>query len=239
MTRRNLSALWLGMAGLLPAMGWSYACQRPEPAHYTDNQAYIHALVDYKRCQAERDHALPAAVAMPEALTASPLAPELPASSPLATPSTAPDTREEAPPPFVVDGPENLDDAVAKARYIPHPEYQEDKRYNRTTAQSFPLPRLDPDRMADSRVAGALEASAAGPGEQQLKQNSQDDGDKKNEDKTLAFRSKADDDSLDPDRKRTLEVTPPSSSSCPNMTCNGAALNVQIHSSEVTARISR
>lgn len=239
MTRRNLSVLCLGMAGLLPAMGWSYACQRPEPANYSDNQAYIHALVDFKRCVAEQEHALPAAVVLPEALTASPLAAEVPPSSPLVTPSTAPDTSEEAPPPFVVDGPENLDDAVAKARNIPHPEYSETKRYNRTTAQSFPLPGMDPDYMADSRVAGALEASAAGPGEQQLKQNSQDDGDKKNEDKTLAFRSKADDDSLNPDRKRTIEVTPPSSSTCPNMACNGAALNVQIRSSEVNASIRR
>lgn len=237
MTRRNLSVLCLGMAGLLPAMGWAYACQRPEPEHYPDNSAYVHALVDYKRCQAEQDHALPAAVALPEALTASPL--PLAAASEAVTPDSAPDTREEAPPPFVVDGPENLDDAVAKARNIPHPEYREDKRYNRSTAQSFPLPRLDPDHMADSRVAGALEASAAGPGEQQLKQNSQDNGDKKNEDKTLAFRSKADDDSLDPDKNRTIETSPPSSSQCPAQACNGAALNVQIRSSEVTARIHR
>jgi hypothetical protein len=61
---------------------------------------------------------------------------------------------EAAPPPLIVQGPEDLDNAVQAAKSFPHPSYMRTRRYNRSTAQSFRLPPLTPQDLEGSAVAG-------------------------------------------------------------------------------------
>lgn len=91
----------------------------------------------------------------------------LPAGPVLAAAAPAPidPTSELAPPPFEITGPENLEEAIEKARSIEHPDYKEQIRYRRTTHISFPLSRIDnPDDMSRASIAGALDMAPATPG---------------------------------------------------------------------------
>jgi hypothetical protein len=64
--------------------------------------------------------------------------------------------------PYRINGPETLDQALERARFLAHPAYDEPYRYNRTTSQSFPLPQMGSTDMSDSGVEGEL-ANLAGP----------------------------------------------------------------------------
>jgi len=75
------------------------------------------------------------------------------AQHPLNSPEAANAADESAPPPLIVNGPEDLDSAVEAAKSFPHPQYQTPRRYNRSTAQSFRL-ALDPEDLAGSAVPG-------------------------------------------------------------------------------------
>lgn len=71
-------------------------------------------------------------------------------------------TSELAPPPFEITGPEDLGDAIEKARSIEHPDYKERIRYRRTTHISFPLSKIDsPEDMSRVSVPGALDSVPA------------------------------------------------------------------------------
>jgi hypothetical protein len=77
-------------------------------------------------------------------------------------PTTIDPTSELAPPPFEITGPEDLGDAIEKARSIEHPDYKESIRYRRTTHISFPLPKIDsPEDMSRVSVPGALDSVPA------------------------------------------------------------------------------
>lgn len=92
-----------------------------------------------------------------------PAGPLMAAESP-AAPAIDP-TSELAPPPFEITGPEDLNEAIEKARSIEHPDYKEKIRYKRTTHISFPLTKIESaDDMSQASIAGALglEPAAAG-----------------------------------------------------------------------------
>lgn len=73
-------------------------------------------------------------------------------------------TSEFAPPPFEIIGPEDLNDAIEKAKSIDHPDYKERLRYRRSTHISFPLSRIDnPDDMSQASIAGVLGLTAGAP----------------------------------------------------------------------------
>lgn len=82
----------------------------------------------------------------------------MPAGSLMAAAPPALDpTSELAPPPFEITGPEDLGEAIEKARSIEHPDYKEKIRYQRTTHISFPLNKIEsPDDMSRASIAGAL-----------------------------------------------------------------------------------
>lgn len=77
-------------------------------------------------------------------------------------------TSELAPPPFIVKGPEDLDQAVELARDIEHPDYKEKIRYNRTTHISFPLKSIDGSDMSTASVGDALSLGTVTGGSQSL-----------------------------------------------------------------------
>ena len=58
-------------------------------------------------------------------------------------------------------GLENISRAVQNAKNFPHPNYSQPLRFNRTTAQSFSLPKVRTLDMGDHYIVGALEETAA------------------------------------------------------------------------------
>lgn len=66
-------------------------------------------------------------------------------------------TSELAPPPFEITGPEDLENAIEKAKSIEHPNYKEKIRYHRSTHISFPLPKIDdPEDMSRASINDTL-----------------------------------------------------------------------------------
>ena len=130
-------ALAASAAGTLAAA----AEERPRLEDYPSSYAFLQALEAWNR--SHPDGAPPAAVAQAPAATAQPAAPVDP-------------TSEQAPPPFEITGPENLDHAVEQARGLDHPAYKEKLRYHRTTHISFPLNKIDGQDLSQASVGDAL-----------------------------------------------------------------------------------
>lgn len=59
-------------------------------------------------------------------------------------------------PPLVINGPEDLEYAIEAAKHFLHPVYTEKLRYNRTTAQSFPLKPVDVPVLEQAAVSDGL-----------------------------------------------------------------------------------
>ena len=59
-------------------------------------------------------------------------------------------------PPLVISGPEDLEMAIEAAKRFFHPIYTEQFRYQRTTAQSFPLKPLDFAVLEDAAIGNGL-----------------------------------------------------------------------------------
>lgn len=63
---------------------------------------------------------------------------------------------EHSPPPLVVNGPEDLDQAVEQASHFIHPAYTAARRYHRSTYQSFPLHQAETVLLQEETVDAAF-----------------------------------------------------------------------------------
>lgn len=59
-------------------------------------------------------------------------------------------------PPLVITGPESLEMAIEAAKKFLHPTYQQPLRYNRTTAQSFPLKPLESSSLEAAAITNSF-----------------------------------------------------------------------------------
>lgn len=125
--------------------------QRPLLENYSDYNQFLIDMAAYRKQQhdiQERERLQ----AQQSAADASQDAAR-PAETVVVTPSVNPDD-ETLPPPLAVNGPEDLDDAIAAAKRFPHPTYHRKVRFNRSTSQSFALPQLNAHDMATTEVSG-------------------------------------------------------------------------------------
>lgn len=74
-------------------------------------------------------------------------------------------------PPLVISGPEDLEMAIEAAKRFFHPIYTEQFRYQRTTAQSFPLKPLDFAVLEDAAIGNGLKLNFSPDNEQQVADN--------------------------------------------------------------------
>ncbi len=70
---------------------------------------------------------------------------------------------EDSPPPIVINGPEDLENAVEQAKNFRHPSYSVPRRYNRSTSQSFPLAPLESAVMEGSAISNMWPSSTPLP----------------------------------------------------------------------------
>ncbi len=59
-------------------------------------------------------------------------------------------------PPLIITGPESLEMAIEAAKKFMHPVYHEPLRYNRTTAQSFPLKPLEVNSLEEAAITDSF-----------------------------------------------------------------------------------
>ena len=74
-------------------------------------------------------------------------------------------------PPLVISGPEDLEMAIEAAKRFFHPVYTEQFRYQRTTAQSFPLKPLDFAVLEEAAIGNGLKLNFSTDNEQQVADN--------------------------------------------------------------------
>ncbi len=111
--------------------------EKPRIEDYTDYGTFLVDIMEYRRQKEEAAARAAAQAAMP--------APAAPAADSGTDPAL-----------YRINGPESLDDALARAKKLPHPVYQEAERYGRTTANSFPIQSLDSEDMSSNEVSGQL-----------------------------------------------------------------------------------
>lgn len=58
---------------------------------------------------------------------------------------------------YEIAAPESLEDALERAKKLPHPVYLEQERFGRTTASSFPMPQIDGADLSIGEVTGKLQ----------------------------------------------------------------------------------
>lgn len=122
--------------------------EKPRIEDYSDYNAFLVDIMEFRRQKQEREEAARAQQAAREATSAAGAA------------ATSVDQSL-----YRIEGPETLDSALERARQLPHPVYEEQERYGRTTAQSFPIPTLDSPDLSEADVPGMLhdlEAEAEG-----------------------------------------------------------------------------
>lgn len=119
--------------------------EKPRIEDYTDYNAFLVDIMEFRRQKAERA----AASAAAKASTTGPVDDQALAGVNGANGVTDPEL-------YRIRGPESLEDALARARKLPHPVYEEQERYGRTTSQSFPIAELEGDDMSANEVAGEL-----------------------------------------------------------------------------------
>jgi hypothetical protein len=71
----------------------------------------------------------------------------------------------------VISGPEDLEMAIEAAKRFFHPVYTEQFRYQRTTAQSFPLKPLDFAVLEEAAIGNGLKLNFSTDNEQQVADN--------------------------------------------------------------------
>jgi hypothetical protein len=71
-------------------------------------------------------------------------------------------------PPLIISGPEDLEMAIEAAKHFLHPVYTEMFRYQRTTAQSFPLKPLEVSSLQESAIGNGLKLDFSPDVEQQV-----------------------------------------------------------------------
>ena len=74
-------------------------------------------------------------------------------------------------PPLIISGPEDLEMAIEAAKRFLHPVYIEQFRYQRTTAQSFPLKPLDFAVLEEAAIGNGLKLNFSTDNEQQVADN--------------------------------------------------------------------
>ena len=74
-------------------------------------------------------------------------------------------------PPLVISGPEDLEMAIEAAKRFFHPVYTEQFRYQRTTAQSFPLKPLDFAVLEEAAIGNGLKLNFSTDNDQQVADN--------------------------------------------------------------------
>lgn len=146
-------ALTLLSAGMLSAA----TSERPQLKDFPNYYSFLQALETWKKEQSTP----PPKVAVS---TPPPPAGDVRAVVP---PNIDP-TSELAPPPILITGPENLDEAVELARDISHPHYKEKIRYHRSTHISFPLTPIDGSSMSHASVGEALTLGDVTGGDQKM-----------------------------------------------------------------------
>lgn len=152
-------------AWLVTGVAWADAWpQKPRIEAYSDYDEFVRATAAYRRImQGQVVPSLPPA--LPE-VTPSPsrTLTELPADSPEMNDPLS----EDYPPPIVVTGPEDMEDAVEKAKSFIHPNYTAPLRYNRSTSQSFPLTHAGNRLLESSAVTDLLFGHAGSADAQRL-----------------------------------------------------------------------
>lgn len=149
MKNRNLrTTLALTLTALAAGPLHAAADARPQLQDYSSPFLFLQALQQWTAAH-------PDGVANPTAAPAP--VPATPA------PAVLDPTSELAPPPFEITGPENLAEAVAKARGLTHPHYTQKIRYHRSTHLSFPLRSIDGDDMSQASIANVLGQGGAVP----------------------------------------------------------------------------
>lgn len=58
---------------------------------------------------------------------------------------------------YQITTPETLDEALDRARKLPHPVYTEQERFGRTTSFSFPMPQIDGEDLYAGEITGRLQ----------------------------------------------------------------------------------
>ncbi|MFZ5756927.1 MAG: hypothetical protein ACOY3X_08495 [Pseudomonadota bacterium] len=115
--------------------------EKPRIEDYTDYNAFLVDIMEYRRQKQERAQAAATAGA-----------------TGIGDDTLARVTGQEAADPtlYRIDGPESLDAALARAGKLPHPVYEEPERFGRTTSYSFPIPQMDGDDMSSNEIQGRL-----------------------------------------------------------------------------------
>ena len=152
-------------AWLLTGGAWAGAWpQKPRIEAYSDYDEFVRATAAYRRImQGQEVPPLPSAVPELTPLSSRTLT-ELPADSPEMNDPLS----EDYPPPIVVTGPEDMNDAVEKAKSFIHPNYTAPLRYNRSTSQSFPLTHAGARLLESSAVTDLLFGHAGATDAQHL-----------------------------------------------------------------------
>lgn len=113
--------------------------EKPRIEDYADYNTFLVDIMEYRRQKQERAAAAAAARAVPDETLAT--------VSGQAEPDRAI---------YTIVAPESLDEALERARKLPHPVYEEPERFGRTTSYSFPIPEMDGGDMATNEIAGRL-----------------------------------------------------------------------------------
>lgn len=145
------SCLMLAMLGSLAPLHaegreWPERPRIEDYRHYAD---FIQAMSAYRKLL--RGTPVQSPLRVEVVLPASPTLSELSASDPAMNDPLS----EDYPPPLIVKGPENLEEAVEQAKGFLHPVYTAPKRYNRSTSQSFPLAPAANDLLAIAGVSSS------------------------------------------------------------------------------------
>lgn len=163
MSSKSLLAPFLAVALLgstLPALAAEDMTPRPQRTFtekpriedYADYNAFLVDIMEFRRQKAERARAKEALAALEAA--GGPVSDDTLAN-------VAGQDRADLSGLYRVTGPESIDEALARARKLPHPVYDEPERYGRTTSYSFPIPQMEGDDMSAREIPGMLQEEAA------------------------------------------------------------------------------
>lgn len=162
---RLASALLIVLSVL--TAGWCHAGdwpQRPRLEDYREYSRFLEAMQAYRN--ALKDVRISPPLSLGVELPVSTTLRELGASSaemldPLS---------EDYPAPLQITGPEDMEQAIEKAKSFIHPVYTARLRYKRTTSFSFPLPRAGNDTLATAAATDVLWGVSAAEGGTMLSQ---------------------------------------------------------------------
>lgn len=142
-------------AGKADARDWP---EKPRLEEYQDYSEFLQAMTAYRKWLQQSPVSPPLTITI--VAPASPTLTELTAQSP----EMLDPLSEDYPPPLTVTGPEDLEEAVEKAKKFLHPVYTARLRYRRTTSLSFPLPHARNELLAEAVVRDLL-FGLSGPAE--------------------------------------------------------------------------